>query len=188
MASIRSRKISASIVVLPSSRACPGALSATVGGRFKGEHRGHRNPQVAEKAEVTLAGIIEQLGTTYTNASADKQRSAAVAALVAQAKLVGFWVDRTEAQNTNVVCRDHVSALGPHQPGRYSASSLLARRSACSTAAAKSASTAFLLILRRKRAAPGNSLTGQHPLANPPPPPPPTPSLPNRPPFNCMPS
>jgi hypothetical protein len=34
--------------------------------------------------------------------------------------------------------------LGPHQPGRYSASSLLARRSARSIAAAKSASTAVL--------------------------------------------
>jgi hypothetical protein len=32
----------------------------------------------------------EKLGTAYTNASADKQRSAAVAALVAQAKLAGF--------------------------------------------------------------------------------------------------
>jgi hypothetical protein len=39
--------------------------------------------KAAEKAEVTLAGIIEKLGTTYTNASADKQHSAAVAALVA---------------------------------------------------------------------------------------------------------
>jgi hypothetical protein len=38
MASIRSRKISASIVVFPSSRACPNALSAAVGGGFKDEH------------------------------------------------------------------------------------------------------------------------------------------------------
>src|SRR6516165_12172381 len=56
--------------------------------------------------------------------------------------------------------RDHASALGPHQPGRYSASSLLARRSARSIAAEKSASTAFLLILRRKKSAHRNSLNG----------------------------
>jgi hypothetical protein len=32
---------------------------------------------------------MKSFGTTYTNASADKQHSAAVAALVAQAKLAG---------------------------------------------------------------------------------------------------
>src|SRR5262249_49132001 len=64
--------------------------------------------------------------------------------------------------------RDHASALGPHQPGRYSASSLLARRSARSIAAEKSASTAFLLILRRKKSAHRNSLNGVVSLAKPP--------------------
>src|SRR5262249_24414033 len=66
------------------------------------------------------------------------------------------------------VARDHASALAPHQPGRYSASSLLARRSARSIAAAKSASTAFLLILRRKKSAHRNSLNGVVSLAKPP--------------------
>src|SRR6266481_4885977 len=70
--------------------------------------------------------------------------------------------------NGRTMLRDHVSVLGPHQPGRYSASSLLARRSACSTAAAKSASTAFLLILRRKKSAHRNSLKGVVSLAKPP--------------------
>src|SRR5262249_49074187 len=63
---------------------------------------------------------------------------------------------------------DQPSALGPHQPGRYSASSLLARRSARSIVAAKSASTAFLLILRRKKSAHRNSLNGVVSLAKPP--------------------
>src|SRR5262249_55499976 len=64
--------------------------------------------------------------------------------------------------------RDHASALGPHQPGRYSASSLLASRSARFIATEKSASTAFLLILRRKKSAHRNSLNGVVSLAKPP--------------------
>jgi hypothetical protein len=56
----------------------------------------------AEKAEVTLAGLIQKFGKIQEAASADKQHSAAVQALIAQAKLAGFWVDRTEAQNTNM--------------------------------------------------------------------------------------
>jgi Terminase small subunit len=45
----------------------------------------------AEGAKVTLEGLIKRLGDTATNATNDKQHSAAVAALVAQAKLAGFW-------------------------------------------------------------------------------------------------
>jgi hypothetical protein len=43
--------------------------------------------------------LIKRLGDTATNATNDKQHAAVVAALVAQAKLAGFWVE-TEAQNT----------------------------------------------------------------------------------------
>src|SRR5262249_61330882 len=64
--------------------------------------------------------------------------------------------------------RVQASALAPHQPGRYSAASLLARRSARSIAAEKSASTAFLLIWRRKKSAHRNSLNGVVSLAKPP--------------------
>jgi hypothetical protein len=56
----------------------------------------------AEKAEVTLAGLIEKFGKIQEAASADKQHSAAVQALIAQAKLAGLWVERQEAQNTNM--------------------------------------------------------------------------------------
>src|ERR1700730_1367420 len=56
--------------------------------------------------------------------------------------------------------RNHASALGPHQPGRYSASSLRASRSARSMAAAKSASTVFLVIFPRKKSDHKNSLNG----------------------------
>src|SRR5262249_28647847 len=62
----------------------------------------------------------------------------------------------------------YASALGPHQPGKYSASSLFARRSARSMARAKSASTVFLLILRRKKSAHRNSLNGAVSLEKPP--------------------
>src|SRR5258708_13798271 len=93
----------------------------------------------------------------------DKNDAGAVIPCCAQ----GPWGSGVE--RSNVVRRDHVSVLGPHQPGRYSASSLLARRSACSTAAAKSASTAFLLIFPRQKSPHRNSLKGGVALAKPPP-------------------
>jgi hypothetical protein len=43
----------------------------------------------AQKAEVTLADILTKLGETYAAAKRDKQHSALVSALVAQAKLAG---------------------------------------------------------------------------------------------------
>jgi hypothetical protein len=48
-----------------------------------------------------LAGLIKRLGEIETNASNNNQ-SAAVSALIAQAKLAGLWVDRTENRNANV--------------------------------------------------------------------------------------
>src|SRR5262249_47772693 len=72
MASIRSRKISASIVVLLSSRACPSALSAAVGGRFKNEHSATPKPQFAPSIlrsvkaalSTTIGGFGHETGPT----------------------------------------------------------------------------------------------------------------------------
>jgi hypothetical protein len=56
----------------------------------------------AERAEITLVGLIQEFTAIQKKAERDKQHSAAVAALTAKAKLAGLWVDRTEAQNTNM--------------------------------------------------------------------------------------
>jgi hypothetical protein len=45
----------------------------------------------ARETGVTLNGLIEKLGETYTKATADKQHAAAVSAVIAQAKLAGIW-------------------------------------------------------------------------------------------------
>lgn len=53
------------------------------------------------KTEVTLASLIEEAGQIQAAAQADKQYSAATAALTARAKLAGLWVERAENQNVN---------------------------------------------------------------------------------------
>lgn len=55
----------------------------------------------AQRAEVTLESLIKEAGEIQTAAQADKQYSAATAALTAKAKLAGLWVDRSETENTN---------------------------------------------------------------------------------------
>lgn len=56
----------------------------------------------ARETGVTLNGLIEKLGETYTKATADKQHAAAVSAVIAQAKLAGIWVEQSEGRNLNV--------------------------------------------------------------------------------------
>lgn len=55
----------------------------------------------AVRVEVTIASLIEEAASIQKAAQADKQHSAAVAALTAKAKLAGLWVDKSENENVN---------------------------------------------------------------------------------------
>jgi phage terminase small subunit len=57
----------------------------------------------AERAIVTLEGLIQKAGEIMLAAYEAQQFSASVAALTAQAKLAGFWVDKQESTNKNYV-------------------------------------------------------------------------------------
>lgn len=54
------------------------------------------------RAEVTIASLIQEAADIQEAAKADKQYSAATAALTAKAKLAGLWVDKNENTNRNV--------------------------------------------------------------------------------------
>lgn len=54
------------------------------------------------RVEVTIASLIQEAADIQTAAKADKQYSAATAALTAKAKLAGLWVDKAENTNRNV--------------------------------------------------------------------------------------
>lgn len=56
----------------------------------------------AVRVEVTVASLIEEAADIQRAAQADKQHSAAIAALTAKAKLAGLWVDKNENTNRNV--------------------------------------------------------------------------------------
>lgn len=58
--------------------------------------------RVASKVEITLESLIVEADAIQKAASADKQHSAATAALTAKAKLAGLWIERGEHSNTNV--------------------------------------------------------------------------------------
>jgi len=51
---------------------------------------------------VTLEGLIKEAGEIQAKAVENNQLAAAISALIAKAKLAGFWVDRSENMNTNV--------------------------------------------------------------------------------------
>lgn len=53
------------------------------------------------RVEVTIASLIQEADEIQRAAMADKQHSAATAALTAKAKLAGLWVDRSETENVN---------------------------------------------------------------------------------------
>lgn len=53
------------------------------------------------RTEITLESLIREAGEIQLAAMADKQHSAATAALTAKAKLAGLWVDRSETENVN---------------------------------------------------------------------------------------
>jgi hypothetical protein len=56
----------------------------------------------AEGASVTLNGLIREAAYIQQKAIEARQFSAAVAALIAKAKLAGRWMERAEQRNTNV--------------------------------------------------------------------------------------
>lgn len=53
------------------------------------------------RTEITLASLLQEAGVIQAAAMADKQHSAAIAALTAKAKLAGLWVDKSETENVN---------------------------------------------------------------------------------------
>jgi hypothetical protein len=58
--------------------------------------------EAAARNAITLDGLIQEADAIQKQAVLNNQMSAAISALIAKAKLAGFWVDRSEAQNTNV--------------------------------------------------------------------------------------
>jgi hypothetical protein len=62
----------------------------------------------AERAAVTLQGLLDEASDIQTKALAKGHYAAAVAALTVRAKLSGLWIDRLENKNasTNYVISD----------------------------------------------------------------------------------
>jgi phage terminase small subunit len=56
----------------------------------------------AGEASVTIETLIREAADIQQKATDGRQYSAAIAALIAKAKLAGRWVERTEQNNTNV--------------------------------------------------------------------------------------
>jgi hypothetical protein len=56
----------------------------------------------AAKVELTLESLIEEAAGIQEKATKAGQYSAAIAALIAKAKLSGRWVERAEQKNSNV--------------------------------------------------------------------------------------
>ena len=76
--------------------------------RLKGNERvGSRVAELqaegAERAEVTLEGLIAEASEIKNKAMARGNYSAAVSALIIKAKLSGHWLDRAENMTSNVI-------------------------------------------------------------------------------------
>ena len=56
----------------------------------------------AEETGVTIDTLIREAADIQQKATDGRQYSAAIAALIAKAKLAGRWVERTEQNNANV--------------------------------------------------------------------------------------
>jgi len=72
----------------------------------------------ARETGVTLNGLIEKLGQTYTKATADKQHAAAVSAVIAQAKLAGIWIEQSESRKLGVT---YIISDRPKTPEEWAA-------------------------------------------------------------------
>jgi hypothetical protein len=58
--------------------------------------------QSARRTEITLDLLITEASDIQYKALAKKSYAAAIAALIAKAKLAGFWVERTHGESFNV--------------------------------------------------------------------------------------
>ena len=56
----------------------------------------------AAETQITIESLIKEAADIQKRATKAGQHSAAIAALIAKAKLAGRWVDRAEQRNTNV--------------------------------------------------------------------------------------
>jgi phage terminase small subunit len=56
----------------------------------------------ATETQVTVESLIKEAADIQKRATKAGQHSAAIAALIAKAKLAGRWVERAEQKNTNV--------------------------------------------------------------------------------------
>jgi hypothetical protein len=55
----------------------------------------------AEETQITIESLIGEAADIQRRATQAGQHSAAIAALIAKAKLAGRWVERSEQRNTN---------------------------------------------------------------------------------------
>jgi phage terminase small subunit len=70
-------------------------------GRIQGRVAELQDAAAAE-TQITIESLIKEAADIQKRATKAGQHSAAIAALIAKAKLAGRWVDRTEHANTNV--------------------------------------------------------------------------------------
>jgi len=70
-------------------------------GRIQGRVAELQNAAAAE-TQVTVESLISEAADIQEHATKAGQYSAAIAALIAKAKLVGRWVERSEQKNSNV--------------------------------------------------------------------------------------
>ena len=65
--------------------------------------RASQRHAAAAETQITIESLIKEAADIQKRATKAGQHSAAIAALIAKAKLAGRWVDRAEQRNTNVV-------------------------------------------------------------------------------------
>ena len=80
----------------------PHASRLATNGNIRGRVAELQDAAAAE-TQITVQSLIEEAADIQERATNAGQYSAAIAALIAKAKLAGRWIDRTEQRNTNVV-------------------------------------------------------------------------------------
>jgi hypothetical protein len=79
----------------------PHASRLATNGNIRGRVAELQDAAAAE-IQITLQSLIEEAADIQKRAAKAGQYSAAIAALIAKAKLAGRWVERAEQKNTNV--------------------------------------------------------------------------------------